>query len=612
MRNVQLAVALMILGATAPALAATGLQGDYFPTSDFTGTATSRLDPLVDQTWTAGAPPVAGLPSGRFSVRWTGSVAVPMSATYTFYLTSGARLWVNGRPIVDAPATTGQVTMFVGQRYDVRIEVAAAAGGCHLGWSSALLDRQIVPGRWFSPPGPTDAIACATAAEGSTLTLACPTGQAISNVSFASYGTPGGACGAFIAGRCRSALSQSVVSAACNGKTSCSLVASNATFGDPCLFTVKQLFAQATCAQASGAPPPPPPPAASGMRVGTNFWNLGWGIWNDVFVAGATFAAGSNPWRQAFLDEASHYSVLRFMDFGQVNSSTERAWSDRTAPATPGQEKLAYEWMIDLCNRVGADLWVTVPHQANQDYSFQLATLINANLKPGLKVYVEWSNETWNGMFSQTQYALDQGKALGLDADPWTAAFKYHVYAAVRVFAQFDRVFGAGSARLVKVIAGQDGNTWLTGVHVKALADRSINPDGVKANAYAIAPYFGRDVNGAAPDVIAQLSANVQAEIAGVQQQVPVATGGGLSLISYEGGQHVLSSADLVNARPEMYTLYTQYLDGLAPSLKLFMHYVHNGAWSSGGAWGAERFVGEPLATAHKLRALFDWITRHR
>src|ERR1700754_4920761 len=109
MRNVQLAVALVVLGAGAPALAATtGLQGDYFPTINLTGTATSRLDATVNQTWTT--PPMAGLPAGRFSVRWTGSLAVPLSAMYTFYLDSGARLWINNRLVVNAPATSGHVT----------------------------------------------------------------------------------------------------------------------------------------------------------------------------------------------------------------------------------------------------------------------------------------------------------------------------------------------------------------------------------------------------------------------------------------------------------------------------------------------------------------------
>ncbi len=121
--------------------------------------------------------------------------------------------------------------------------------------------------------------------------------------------------------------------------------------------------------------------------------------------------------------------------------------------------------MIDLCNRVDRDMWVTLPDQADDDYAYQLALLIDARVAPHLKVYVEWSNETWNTIFSQTDRAYDRGNALGLDSGPWSAAFKYHVYAAVRVFAQFERVFGVDSPRIVKVLAGHSVNTWQTGLH---------------------------------------------------------------------------------------------------------------------------------------------------
>ena len=57
-----------------------------------------------------------------------------------------------------------------------------------------------------------------------------------------------------------------------------------------------------------------------------------------------------------------------------------------------------------------------------------------------------------------------------------------------------------------------------------------------------------------------------------------------------------------------MYDVYTQYLDAIAPHIRLFMHYVHSGAWNGGGGWGAERAVGDPLSRSPKLRALFDWV----
>jgi hypothetical protein len=268
--------------------------------------------------------------------------------------------------------------------------------------------------------------------------------------------------------------------------------------------------------------------------------------------------------------------------------------------------------MIDLANRTNHDMWVNIPHLADDDYSHQLAALIQANLKSGLKVYVEWSNETWNGQFQQTHYSYDRGNALGLDSDPWSAAFKYQVYAAVRVFAQFEQVFGKNSPRVVKVLAGQSDNSWLTGVHIAALKDTRINPLGITANAYAIAPYFGLGVDGNSASAITQLADDMKSVLATVAEQHTVIAGAGLRMVAYEGGQHVLTGANVVNARPEMYQLYTSYLDGVAPYFDVFMHYCHSGTWNSGGAWGAETNLGATGAGSYKLKAINDWMAKHQ
>ncbi len=94
---------------------------------------------------------------------------------------------------------------------------------------------------------------CATAGEESDLTLSCPSGKVINDVSFASYGTPEGSCGSFSKGSCDSSSSLTVVSDACKGLDSCTLKADNATFGDPCSGTAKHLSAQVSC----GMPAPP-------------------------------------------------------------------------------------------------------------------------------------------------------------------------------------------------------------------------------------------------------------------------------------------------------------------------------------------------------------------
>jgi hypothetical protein len=105
-------------------------------------------------------------------------------------------------------------------------------------------------------PPPTSSALCAAVAENANATLSCPTGQVISSIDFASYGSPVGACGSFAKSGCSAATSSQVVSNACLGKASCVVPAVNATFGDPCSGTIKRLDVQATCGTSSGAPPP--------------------------------------------------------------------------------------------------------------------------------------------------------------------------------------------------------------------------------------------------------------------------------------------------------------------------------------------------------------------
>src|SRR5690348_7797583 len=74
---------------------------------------------------------------------------------------------------------------------------------------------------------------CGSADENGQLALSCPEGTVIKAVSFASYGTPGGACGGFTADGCNAPEATTVLSTACMGKASCTLAANNDTFGDP-------------------------------------------------------------------------------------------------------------------------------------------------------------------------------------------------------------------------------------------------------------------------------------------------------------------------------------------------------------------------------------------
>ena len=82
--------------------------------------------------------------------------------------------------------------------------------------------------------------------------------------------------------------------------------------------------------------------------------------------------------------------------------------------------------MVALANESYTDMWINIPGPATDDYVERLASLIKngdtvdgvayAGLKPGLKVYVEYSNEVWGGIQNTYQYnnvAAPQAEAAG-------------------------------------------------------------------------------------------------------------------------------------------------------------------------------------------------------
>jgi hypothetical protein len=135
--------------------AVSGLTGQYYDLSDFTGPALTRVDTTIDFAWGNGAP-LAGIQPTTYAVAWTGQIQAPTTEEYTFFVTSGggARLMVNGQVVTsnwtDHAVTTdsGKVKMVTGQKVDVRLEYyrnTANPGTIKLEWSSATRARAVVP-----------------------------------------------------------------------------------------------------------------------------------------------------------------------------------------------------------------------------------------------------------------------------------------------------------------------------------------------------------------------------------------------------------------------------------------------------------------------------------
>ncbi len=189
----------------------------------------------------------------------------------------------------------------------------------------------------------------------------------------------------------------------------------------------------------------------------------------------------TEPFLSTYTDDLSPLVNLRFMDWGKTNGNPLVTWSDRTTPDSYTQTRsqgVSLEYIIMMANQQQQDAWFCVPHMADDTYVQNLAKTIlygsdgqdpydspqadpvYAPLDPNLKVFVEYSNETWNGMFSQTTYVQNQGEALGLDPARWTAGQMYVSLRSAEIWQAFEDEFGAEpSDRLIKVMPTQAAST---------------------------------------------------------------------------------------------------------------------------------------------------------
>ena len=331
-----------------------------------------------------------------------------------------------------------------------------------------------------------------------------------------------------------------------------------------------------------------------------------------------------------YLNFMKDFKVIRFMNMGGITRNNIRYWKDRpqlskaTWGGKEGVRGIPLEIMVELANQLNADPWINIPHKANNAYIYHYAKYMKEHLRPHLKVYIEYSNETWNDLFvPQAEHMKQTGTRYRLDKDRRVAGTKYYSQQSVKIFKQWEGVFG-GTRRLVRVMGGKTADTAYT--HLVLGYKNAYK----YVDALAIGPYFymsQKDIHNirSVGAIFQRLTdpnnyyslGNV---LKAVHRQANIAKRYGVDLIAYEGGQHLVdhkthsltegATPYLIQANkdPRMAQLYYHLLTGWKKEGgKLFVLFSSPRKYTWHGSWGIKEYITQPTAQAPKYRAALSF-----
>lgn len=364
------------------------------------------------------------------------------------------------------------------------------------------------------------------------------------------------------------------------------------------------------------------------VRVGSGITYLG------IHRSGDPQNTDSNQiFQEAFLRRCQNYEAIRFMNWGVTNNSRGApvTWENRVPSGYYNQSIItgtgvALEYMIELCNQTSSDMWFCFHHQATDDYIIKAAELIKTRLRPGLKVYLEHSNEVWNSAFPQYAYLTGVGVRDPNFADPLVGQYSAH---QIRT-AKAGTVFKASGIPTVCVL----------GVHVAnvGFSQYALNQGLVYSgviDAFAIAPYFGNTFYNV-PQIVSGVKAyGVQWTLGECWRDLyqqrqymrawkAFAATHGKRLIAYEGGQHLSVSAAQhsdtalvqafidANRHQGMYDLYRAFLQMWYEETNNELMVLFNSVqeYNQYGSWGLMEYDNQP--NAPKYRAVMDHLAHYR
>ncbi|MFN4081425.1 MAG: PKD domain-containing protein [Saprospiraceae bacterium] len=332
----------------------------------------------------------------------------------------------------------------------------------------------------------------------------------------------------------------------------------------------------------------------------------------------------NQPFYETFLERIAPFQVLRLMDMMSANNNTARVWTDRAKPgyfSYGGPNGAPYETLIQLANQTQRDIWVCVPHQADDDYIRQMAEMFRDGLDKDRVVWLEYSNEVWNWIFEQAQYNIQN--------NPLNLMYGRAIAEKARnVFNIWHEAFGDEACRVKRVLGIQAGFNYLN-EHIVSHLRQDEWDYGSPTH------YFGLDhgesgsprldllgADATVEDIIQNAQNNIGNFFPRIRQDYRNIQLLGKEVVTYEGGQHFVGNVfgipypyqqamwDAQNTQL-MYDLYQSMLDSIRLiGCRLAVNFSLAGPQESVyGSWGVLDHIDLPgpfALTAPKYQVHLD------
>ena len=306
-----------------------------------------------------------------------------------------------------------------------------------------------------------------------------------------------------------------------------------------------------------------------------------------------------------------YYNVQNIWD-GEPVWPEATTWEQRKTPQDAAQVSMAnlngkrdgwcWEYIIELANVLGQDIWINIHQSCDSTYVRQLATMLQRDLNASINIYVESSNEVWSPtQATHGPYNAARAAQLGITFD------QMHAHRTVELSRWFADVFGASeiNQRIRLVMAGQHAYNGRSDNHLNYINTTFGAPRSF-IYATSTATYHGSTAatdpdpivvaNGMVDDIRGQIT-NTSSNL---YRQNHITRAAQWNLVggctSYEGGPHLPAGGGTANLAAQIRAHRTQqmadaicynYNDGwFGIGGGLAIYFTLTSAYNRYGCWG--------------------------